>query len=323
MTPTALLDALRLPGRLVSLLPVVACAAFLLLVLASGAPGAPPDAGRAWHTLQGIGAGLTALLVLGLIVVALLLDPLQLRLVRMLEGDWPRSLAGLSRWYTGRQRGHRARLAADARPGDSPGPRDVQRAGAAAALLLRRFARDEEFTRPTALGNALAAMEDRAGLPYGWDAVVAWPRLYPLLSPGVRSVVDGQRERLDTLARLSVCSAATTALAAALLYSSGWWILLAALPAAVARTAYIGTVHTAMAYGQAVAVAFDLHRFDLLRQLHLPLPHTLEEERELSDRICLMWRQGVDLTLPYDHPDPASGPAASPGTGPDAGGPSG
>ncbi|MEV0600363.1 hypothetical protein AB0I82_13845 [Streptomyces sp. NPDC050315] len=322
MMATALLDVLRPPSRLVSLLPVVACVAFLLLILASGAPSAPPDAERAWRTLQDIGIGPIALLILGLIVVALLLDPLQLRLVRLLEGDWPSSLAGVSRRSIKRQRTHRDRLVLSTLLGDSPGPRDVQRVGTAAAALRRRFARDDKPPRPTALGNALAAMEDRAGLQYGWDAVVAWPRLYPLLSPGVRSVVDGQRERLDTLARLSVCSTVTTVLASALLYASGWWILLAALPAAIARTAYIGTVHTAVAYGKAVEVAFDLHRFDLLRHLHLPFPRTLQEERVLSDQVCLVWRQGVDLACRYEHRDGADGPVDGTGAQPGTGSPS-
>ncbi|MFJ9037318.1 hypothetical protein ACIRF8_12100 [Streptomyces sp. NPDC102406] len=303
MTTTALLGALRLSGRLASLLPVVACATFVMLIIVSGAPGAPPDAGRLRRALAGVGAGETALLVLGLIVAALLLDPLQLRLVRLLEGEWPRSLARLSRWSAGRQRARRDVLAGARRlmTGSTPSGVQVQRAGEAGELLRRRFARDSEPPRPTALGNTLAAMEDRAGLPYGWDAVVAWPRLYPLLSSEVRFVVDGQRERLDTLARLSVCSAVTAILTTLLLYASGWWMLLAVGPAGIARAAYVGAVQTAMAYGRAVEVAFDLHRFDLLRQLHLPLPPGAGAERALSAEVCLMWRQEGDLSLRYDH----------------------
>ena len=155
--------------------------------------------------------------------------------------------------------------------------------------------------RPTALGNALTAMERRAGRQYGWDAVVAWPRLYPLLSPGVRAVVDGQRDRLDALARLAITSAATALLTIALLSGSGWWVLAAAIPAAVARLAYVGAVHSAMSYGEAVTVAFDLHRFDLLTQLHLPLPADIGQERKIASQVSLTWRQGVPPTLSYDH----------------------
>ncbi|MFI5801571.1 hypothetical protein [Streptomyces sp. NPDC051561] len=116
MTPSALLDALRLPGRTASLLPVVMCGAFLLLVLASGAPGAPPDAGRARRAVEGLGAGPTVLILRGPLLVALLLDPLQLRLVRWLEGDWRPGPAFLTRWFTDRRRRHRAELASAVRP---------------------------------------------------------------------------------------------------------------------------------------------------------------------------------------------------------------
>jgi hypothetical protein len=144
-------------------------------------------------------------------------------------------------------------------------------------------------------------METRAGQQYGWDAVVTWPRLYPLLSPGVRAVVDGQRDRLDALARLAMTSAATSVLTVALLSGSGWWVLVAAIPAVVARLAYVGAVHSAMSYGEAVTVTFDLHRFDLLTQLHLPLPADIEQERKIASQVSLMWRQGVPPTLSYDH----------------------
>ncbi len=50
-----------------------------------------------------------------------------------------------------------------------------------------------ELLRPTLPGNVLAAVESRAGEPYGLDAVVAWPRLYPLLGEGVKAVVDDRR----------------------------------------------------------------------------------------------------------------------------------
>jgi hypothetical protein len=309
MTPSDILGALSLPGRVASVLPVVVCGAFLLLILASGPPEAVPSTDRALGTLQETGAGEIALVGLGLIVVALLLDPLQLRLVRLLEGDWPRWTGAGCRWCIRRQRARRKRAATGTQQLSDPSdPAAVQDAGVRTARLLQRFP-PADATRPTALGNALAAMEHRAGLQYGWDAVVAWPRLYPLLSPGVRAVLDGQRDRLDGLARLSGTAAATTLLTVAELGSSGgWWLALAAIPAVVSRVAYVGSVHTAIAYGHAVQVAFDLNRFDLLKALHLPLPRDLSEERKIADQVSMMWRQGVDVTVEYDHRDTPAGP---------------
>ena len=96
-------------------------------------------------------------------------------------------------------------------------------------------------------------------------------------------------------------SAATALLTAALLARSGWWLLAAAIPAVVARLAYVGAVHTAMSYGEAVTVAFDLHRFDLLTQLRLPLPADIGQERRIASQVSLMWRQGVVPAVSYDH----------------------
>jgi hypothetical protein len=322
MTAADLLGALSGRGRVVSLLPVVAAGLFTAVILASGAPGSEPSLHRAWRVLSGLSTGQVLLLVLALVVIALLLDPLQLRLVRLLEGYWPARLALVTRWSRARQCERRDRAARAAALGDDLSPRAIQEAGVRATRWQRRFPDDPDAVRPTALGNALTAMETRAGSQYGWDAVVAWPRLYPVLSPGVQAVVDGQRDRLDALARLAMTSAVTAVLAAALLAQSGWWLLAAAIPAVVARLAYAGAVHTAMSYGEAVTVAFDLHRFDLLTQLHLPLPADVEQERSLASQVSLMWRQGVVPAVSYDHgPAPAAGREPSgrpvlPATGP-------
>ena len=308
MTGADLLEALSARGRVVSLLPVVAAGLFITVILAAGAPGAEPSLHRAWQVLRGLSAGQVLLLTLALVIVALLLDPLQLRLVRLLEGYWPPRLAIVARRSRERQCNRRERAAQSAKIGDDLSPQAVQEAGAREARLQRRFPDDPDAIRPTALGNALTAMETRAGQQYGWDAVVTWPRLYPLLSPGVRAVVDGQRDRLDALARLAMTSAATALLTVALLSGSGWWVLVAAIPAVVARLAYVGAVHSAMSYGEAVTVAFDLHRFDLLTQLHLPLPADIGQERKIASQVSRMWRQGVPLALSYDHgPAPEAG----------------
>ena len=308
MTGTDLLEALSARGRVVSLLPVVAAGLFITAILAAGAPGAEPSLHRAWQVLRGLSASQVLLLTVALVIVALLLDPLQLRLVRLLEGYWPPRLAIVARRSHKRQRNRRDRAAQAATIGDDLSPQAVQEAGAQAARLQQRFPDDLDAIRPTALGNVLTAMETRAGQQYGWDAVVTWPRLYPLLSPDVRAVVDGQRDRLDALARLAMTSAATALLTVVLLSGSGWWVLVAAIPAVVARLAYIGAVHSAMSYGEAVTVAFDLHRFDLLTQLHLPLPADIGQERKIASQVSLMWRQGVPPALSYDHgPAPEAG----------------
>jgi hypothetical protein len=55
--------------------------------------------------------------------------------------------------------------------------------------------------QPTKLGNVLAARQDSAGRPYGFDAVTAWPRLYPVLGEQCRTLVDDRRGTLDASVR--------------------------------------------------------------------------------------------------------------------------
>ena len=163
MTAADLLDALSARGRVVSLLPVMAAGLFITVILASGAPGSEPSLHQAWRVLSGLSTGQVLLLILALVIVALLLDPLQLRLVRLLERYWPTRLAIVTRWSRGHQREHRDRAARAAGLGDDLSPQAVQEAGVRATRLQRRFPDDPDAIRPTALGNALTAMETRAG----------------------------------------------------------------------------------------------------------------------------------------------------------------
>jgi hypothetical protein len=173
-------------------------------------------------------------------------------------------------------------------------------AGIAGAQLSRRYPEVDQV-RATALGNALAAAEQRAGANYGWDAVTAWPRVYPVLTDPIRAVVDARRDVLDSSARVALTGVLTAVASGVLLMRSGWWSLLALIPLAVGWLAYLGAVRAAIAYGEAIAVAFDLCRFTLLTALHLPLPPNRDVERRLSEGLCLEWRQGVQLPDEYFH----------------------
>ncbi|RBM16857.1 hypothetical protein [Streptomyces sp. PT12] len=238
-------------------------------------------------------------LLLGVTLVAVLLQPFQLGLVRLLEGDWPRPFGlglGAGR-ATRRQLARKRSLAAEAALPD-PGAlteERVQRAGRAGSELRRRFPLPDHLVCPTALGNALAAIEDGAGRAYGFDAVAAWPRLYPVLGEETRAVVDDRRDALDAAARMAAVFAVTGLAAALLLARCGWWLALALIPLAAARLAYGGAVRAASAYGEAVHVAFDLHRLDLLSALCLERPTGPLPERALNAQLSDLWRQGVPL----------------------------
>ncbi|ABW14392.1 conserved hypothetical membrane protein [Parafrankia sp. EAN1pec] len=291
---------------LVDYLPTCAATIFVLTLVWAGAPGSAPDFDHAWQTAARLGAGEVLAVTLAVILGAALGHPLQLGVVRLLEGGWPRWAAPVTRGSRALQLRRRARLAARAElPQDEntePSYAVVQTAGLAGARLRRGYPL-EDLVRPTALGNVLAAMEWQAGEPYGLDAVVTWPRLYPVLGEPTRLIVTDRRNTLDGAARLSVTMAATAATSAALLLpAAGWWACLALIPLAIARLAYVGAVRAALAYSESVRAAFDLHRFDLLTALHLPLPDDPDRERALNQELSSAWRQGTPTTSHYDHP---------------------
>ncbi|GAA0625141.1 hypothetical protein GCM10010174_50550 [Kutzneria viridogrisea] len=290
----------------VGCVPTIAACAFLLLLAFAGAPG-PLRFADAWQAIAGLNLGQLVLGALGLVVLAVLVQPLQLPMVRLLEGYWPRWAALPRRYGTWRQTGRRRRLARAAELPEAADHAAVQRAGQAGTVLRRLFPVGGAPLLPTALGNALAAAESRAGREYGLDGVVAWPRLYLVLDEMTRSVVDDRRNALDGMVRLSVTAVVAGVAAGALLAGSGWWLLLALAPLVIARIAYRGAVHEAVAYGEAVQTAFDLNRFELLRRLRLPMPADQDAEREANEVLCTLWRQAPgdrSLPLTYEHPEP-------------------
>lgn len=293
---------------LVGYLPTCAAMVFLLFLVWAGARGwaAPAGGGlnfqRAWSTAGKLGIGEVVALALGITLGAVLLQPLQLALVRALEGGWPRWLgSGLAVRHQRRRR-QRWTDAAEL-PQNNPGlltAERIQRAGEAGYELRRRFALPDHVIRPTALGNVLAATEDRAGRPYGLDASVVWPRLYPVIGADVRALVDDRRDGLDTAARMAAVMLVTAVASAVLLARSGWWLVLVCVPLGLSLLAYRGAVHAGLAYGESVVVAFELSRFDLIKALCLELPTQQAAERALNLELSDFWRQGVPI-------DPARG----------------
>src|SRR5215813_14206880 len=92
-------DAMQPPGLLASgrffrtgYLPTYAAAVFLLVLVWAGAPSQPIDFSKAWQMAKGLSVIETLLLVLAITLAAVLLQPLQLSMVRVLEGGFPRWL---------------------------------------------------------------------------------------------------------------------------------------------------------------------------------------------------------------------------------------
>lgn len=281
--------------RFVSLLPVAILALYVLALVWSGAPGRPPRVQQVMAHAKHVEGWMAFLLALTVVIVALIAEPLQITLVRVLEGYWGESQAGRLLAAPGKafHRARRNRLDQLQRQHDGARPAPVA-VREEAARKLRRYP-PAEAVLPTELGNVLRAAENRAGSRYGLDAISVWPRLYPLLADKVTAVLDDLRDQLDIAARFCVVFLLATVISVACLAWHGWWLTVAAGTLAGAVLSYRAALGAAAAYGEAVEAAFDLHRFDLLTALHLPLPADLTSEVKANQQLSRFLRQ------PYEY----------------------
>ncbi|GAA2706530.1 hypothetical protein [Actinoplanes palleronii] len=195
-------------------------------------------------------------------------------LLSWLEGYWP---AGRPRWLwnrlvaLARRRRHRWRdqWGRLRRTGERTA-HDRTREGVLAGRLHRMP--PEDALMPTLLGNTLRAAELRTARRYGLDPVIAWPRLWPLLSETARQDITGARAQLDAAGR-----AVLWAVAAAVWATLVWWLVFPALLAAVAIYR-ASALPAAAIYADLVEAAFDTQRFALYEALRLPPPSTPDDE---------------------------------------------
>jgi hypothetical protein len=185
-----------------------------------------------------------------------------------------------------------------------------------ARLLLRRYPLDEDEIRPTLLGNALYSAESRVGEHYKFS----WPALGGLLLAVLREQghdpTAGPRCQIELFTGLIAASGATALVGIGLMADEpGAWRLLPAALAIAAYGFYRVAVRATASYALSLDLAVELHRFDLLHALHLPLPDDGRAERE---RFLELSRNGGhmdDARYSHDHSivaDPAERPDASP-----------
>ncbi|MET9042390.1 MULTISPECIES: hypothetical protein [unclassified Streptomyces] len=279
------------------------CALFVAGVLAlvrAGSFSGRSDWSAVWPQRPTALLGAIATVTVCAAVLALLLQPFQVRAVRVLEGYWDRwpltaGLAGILARVQ-RKRMQALRRRAEAATGGDRARR--VRADARRRLAARPPA---DLLLPTALGNALRAGELSAGERYGLTTLTSWPRIYLQVSDRVAEVLRSTRDALDTAVNLCWSFLLLTGAGCAALHDepSVWWLCGAGL--GLAAVAYKGAVTAAQAYSGLMHVVYDLHRFDLLDALHHPLPSDRTSEEavfsELSDQLAGIRRQGTT----YDH----------------------
>jgi len=296
--------------NLVGVFPTVMLFLFVLALYWSGAPQHEPDLGVVVEKVEQIGGKEGLMLALGVLLFALLIQPLQLSLVRFLEGYWDLPLLPsvgtlFSRPGIAWHRKRRDRLKAQTqlrKKLEDATPTDKARM-ASADWHLRRYYPAPHRLLPTALGNALRAAEDVPYQRYRLDAVVIWPRLYPLLPQNMIGILTDRRNQLDLAARFCAVFLLCAIISFFFYYRHGWWLLVPVLMLLLTRLSYRGAVSAAVAYGESVQSAFDFYRFELHKALRMPAPSNLQAEKKTNQLITSFFRQGLDdelELLPYN-----------------------
>ncbi len=219
-----------------------------------------------WTTLNGseqliLGAGA----LIAVTLLASLLGALTVPIIRLYEGYWPEGW--LKHWALGRQQ--KALKAV----GDS-------------AVRYQYFPRNLELLRPTRLGNVLITSSEYSIRHYVIETAIWWPRLAALLPESFRTQVDAALTPMLTVLNLSMILTFLTVASgiASLFTDRHWWLLppiIIIIGLLLARVCYLAGVSQAVSYSKLVQVAFDFYRHDILKQMHIPVPDNLLEERQL------------------------------------------
>lgn len=245
--------------------------------------------------------GQVAALTIAVFVIAVVIQPFQIALVQMLEGyGWTGKMPTILIDLCTERHLRRRDLANVRRSMElEPSTRSLTDAIAYARrerrithqkeLAEARFARypKEKRVQPTMLGNVLRAGEDVAGERYGFDSVIAYPRMFPTVSAKLEGEITHQLRLIDTTSALSVAFAVAGLATTPMFRTVGWPLAVPIALFALAALSYHGALRAAGEHGTLLATAFDLHRFDIAAGMHLPLPTSPAEEvpfnKALSD----------------------------------------
>jgi hypothetical protein len=182
----------------------------------------------------------------------------------------------------------------------------------ASQRLDQLFPQHDEDLQPTLIGNILARAAEHPRLSYAMEGLLWWPRLSPLLPSYFQDMLGGTQAPLMALLNLSVVFSGLGVLSLIVLgIVGGQWLLAVALligSAIVSRLCYHAAVSQSVTFANMLQVAFDLYRFEVLKQMNLEVPGDLEAERALWRRLSL---QLLDLPQPAAAADVANPTQAS------------
>ncbi|WP_305786286.1 hypothetical protein [Symbioplanes lichenis] len=180
----------------------------------------------------------------------------------------------------------------------------------ASEILFQQYPEHAENIMPTLLGNVLRRAETVAGERYGLSTVQAFPRLHPFLSPRLAQENETQLNVLDTSATLTMILGVLGVVSGPFVARWDLWSAVPLAFALVAALSYRGARIAAQRQGAILAVAFDLHRFEMLTAMRRRLPRDAREEAADNEALSRVFDgQSAVSQRPwrYAHPAPSDG----------------
>lgn len=271
--------------------PIFVCAAASAAILAFG-HGFAATLAR-WLALSGTEQVLLgASSILLVTIVAYVFSAATGPVIRLYEGYWPTPpprLQPIVRRVSRRQRrSHKILLEGMAKLRSPKGTIPAANLQAYLRLYRRyssRFPHSPARVRPTQIGNILVAAEEYPWLTYNIDSVLWWPRLAAVMPDAFRAQVGANLTPMIAFLNLATLSCLSSIVTGAILWfveGLPWWGVICLITGfALARAWYLAAASPAVKYGQSLRTAFDLYRFDLLKQMRIPLPSSPNDERIL------------------------------------------
>lgn len=298
---------------LITVLPTTALVVMFLLLVLAGALHHSPDFSHAVGRLEHLDGASIALLVGTAIVIGVVVHPMQFSFIQLLEGYWgPSWIAVRASILAARRYDRRLDSWNEARKLKKLPASESEQIEQIRARNAYEYAQSslpaQQRLMPTRLGNILRHAEDTAGQRYGLDTVLVIPRLMPYLPASVSESLADSRLQLDVSVRFCLVWLAASTGSLAILARFPAWLFVPAVFYLLAWLSYRSACGAADGYGLMLKVAIDLHRFDLLEALHVPLPPTypdeLRQNRALM-RILAGWyldrRPSSSMTFAYQH----------------------
>jgi hypothetical protein len=221
---------------------------------------------KLWTDMNAVGQALLGIAtMLSITVLAFISQALVGSIIRFYEGYWPAWLLPIKKWACADQKKILDSLGSD--------------------RFYIYFPKNPNLLRATRLGNILTAAEEYPYLIYQMETIDWWPRLVPLLPDPFRIQVDFALTPIVALLNLSTCLILLTlgSSISILLADQRWWlfVLIVIIGLLLARLCYLAATDCAVAYGNLIRVAFDLHRHKILKQMDIPVPDNLAGEIRL------------------------------------------